>query len=163
MGIIKTICSKNIKHLQLDIKRDEFGNVTIFAIVKSTVEDKAIKNLKPLFKTVNEELADDSLIVELLEPLERTQELIDNVREYELDREESRKKTEREKNRKLKIQEAEKALKKIIESDKFDFKKSRDIAKAKKAIGTLKELDKQNAYALKILEEVNSKSNTLFY
>ena len=158
MNFIKDFLKTGVKQAVIELKFDENGFGTVFVTVKSTVEDSAIKDLKPFFLTGKAEEIDDIFFEKLQKPLQSTQSLIDNVQQAEAHRAEQAKKTQAEKQRKDEIKKAEEALKKIVSSDKY--KPIEDKKRVLRAIEAIKELDTENTYANKIKGELTKDLQT---
>lgn len=158
-GFFKDLSKVNFYNLQLDIIKDNEGNLTVMVIPKHNVADEGLKNLKPFYVTGKPEEIDLNLIGMIAEPLGMVQELIHNTKEFLEAKQKAEKESAIKKEEKEKIKKKETEVKKIIESKDFDPVK--DKAKLEKAVKSLMEVDKDNKLIKTALEKLETNGKLL--
>lgn len=111
----KMLSEIGVKNVNIEIKTDEAGLISVLTSPKSTATDSALKSMTPLLLTGTPEELDAEYFSAVSNPLRETQKFFSNVESYEKSIEEAKAKTAQEKNKK----EAEKKAKQeIIDKEK---------------------------------------------
>lgn len=83
MNFFKTLSETGIKDVVLQVKQDSTGNITVFVTPKTVAEDSALKGLKPLHLTGTPEELDTEFFGLVTSPLQKTQNIFNNVEAFE--------------------------------------------------------------------------------
>lgn len=154
-GFFSSIHSLNFKRLSIELIKDSEGNLTVQVFNKHSVQDEGLSNLKPFSLTGSAKQLDEGFMDMITNPINKTQELIDNTDSYLKALEKAKEEAAFNKAKKDEIKKRQDALSKIIDDKSFDPVK--DKSKTEKAIKELKEVDEKNKLIEKAISLITPK------
>ena len=145
MDFFKQLQNTGIKNVSIDIIFSEDHTVSIALVPKSFASDSALKVLKPITLSSDVNQMDKHFFETIYVPLKNTQKFYNNVEQYEAQREETRKKTEEAKSKKIALKKAKEKLSAILDNTTYDPLK--DKVKTFNAIEAILSIDPLDKFA----------------
>lgn len=147
MNFFKQLQLTGIKNVHIEVKYAEDGTITVAVTPKSTATDAALKSIRPLLITGSVDEMDSEFFGTVSGSLSQTQQMFNNVENYEADKTEAEKNTQEQKDKADKLKKAEEALKKIVGAK--EYKPGQDRKKVLKLAEDVLLIDPNNAAAKK--------------